>query len=394
MATFKCEVVKIDDVIRHPNADSLIICKIGGYDCISSDISPGVERYKKGDYVVYIPEGAVLPEWMLKQMGFWNEEKGIGMLSGKQGNRVKAIKLRGVVSQGVMYPIRIKAESGYPGPILDTRNGVCDAVLGQDVSEFLGITKYEPPVPIHMAGIVGSLFGYTKSYDIDSLQKTPDVFSDGENVVVTEKLHGTLCQIGLIRGLPEDKRGECLELSNDIWAYVTSKGLGKQGLIQKNTDENKDNIYVKVLQDLHKNNVLSRAVQSMEEKSIDRLYIFGEIFGAGVQSGYAYNKSSPTFKVFDVHANGQYLSAPDIFQFLCEVGLERVPVLYHGPYSYDKMVELRDGKSIEGDEKHIREGIVIRSEFEREYRGLPDNRAQVKFVSPDYLLKSTGEEIS
>lgn len=103
MADFQVRVVKIDEVIKHPNADSLTINRIGGYECISNLKEDGTPRYKAGDLVVYIPEAALLPEWMLQKMGFWDQ--GRGTLSGSRGNRVKAIRLRGIISQGILYPV-------------------------------------------------------------------------------------------------------------------------------------------------------------------------------------------------------------------------------------------------------------------------------------------------
>lgn len=42
---------------------------------------------------------------MLKRLGFWDSEKSKGKLLGSEGNRVKAMKLRGIVSQGILFPV-------------------------------------------------------------------------------------------------------------------------------------------------------------------------------------------------------------------------------------------------------------------------------------------------
>ena len=106
MSTFACNVVEIDAVTDHPNADRLSLVRIGGYTCISAKLEDGSHRYQARDLVVYIPEAAVLPEWMLKQMDFWKDGK--GTLNGSRGDRVKAIKLRDIVSQGVLYQLEHK----------------------------------------------------------------------------------------------------------------------------------------------------------------------------------------------------------------------------------------------------------------------------------------------
>lgn len=425
MSEFKCEVVKIDEVVRHPNADKLIICKIKGYNCISSDLDDGTPRYKAGDYVVYIPEASLVPEWMLKKMGFWKDGK--GMLSGSNGNRVKIVKLRGEYSQGIMYPVSMVYQGSTwdneqlvdlpPAPIIIRDNespGGIDATIGEDVSEFLGITKYEPVIPQSMQGQVGNLFGYTKSYDIESLQNFPELFEDGEEVVVTEKLHGTLCQIGFVRNPPESAIPDMHKVSDTIYAYVTSKGLAKSGLIQKNSDTNQSNVYVKIYNEVFKKTFLGQQISCLmgddnpvsSGPNFERLWVFGEIFGPGIQKGYHYGKKLPTFKVFDVciksavgseeQQQPKYLDDNTLENFLKETQLERVPVLYKGPFSMAKMLELRDGKTMEDPNANIREGIVIRAAIEENLniRGLHDGRKQVKFVSPAYKMTEDENAIS
>ena len=410
MSDFKCEVVKIDDVIRHPNATSLTICKIRGFNCITSDVEPGVARYKVGDFVVYIPEAAIVPDWLLKKLGFWDEANGVGTLSGSRKNRVKIIKLRGEYSQGIMLGVRPKTGEELSDSINDTKlilgpvpykdsETECHWPIneGDDVAEFLGITKYEPAIPEQMRGVTGALFGYTKSYDIESLQNFPHTFEEAEDVVVTEKLHGTLCQIGFIRDLPDDKRDICYDCGNGVYAYVTSKGMAKQGFVQKQVEGNKDNIYVKAFNKYFVETGLAKHIAENAMFGSNRLYILGEIMGPGVQSGFTYNKKTPEFRVFDIYDEVLlYLNDQELEETLEEFKLQRVPVLYRGQFSQAKMAELRDGKTVEGNDVHIREGIVIRSSVESKehIRGLHDGRKQCKFVSPEYLKKSTGEEFN
>ena len=69
MADFHVKVHKITQpVINHPNADRLTIVSIGGYQCIANKHDDGSWRYHEGDYIVYIPEGALVPEWLLRQL--------------------------------------------------------------------------------------------------------------------------------------------------------------------------------------------------------------------------------------------------------------------------------------------------------------------------------------
>jgi len=449
MSNFEVKVVKIDAVENHPNADRLSIIKIGGFDCISGKLEDGSHRYNTGDLVVYIPEAAVVPEWILRKLGFWDQN--CGTLSGSHGNRVKAIKLRKIVSQGILFPVtksmipdstlplstftvhaeytqkdidelRFHFDSGNAGlenEEYEAAIAEVDALVpgnirasmnvaeGDDVAAFLGITKYEPTVPVSMQGKIGTLFGYTKSYDIENLQKNMNAFEENEPVVMTEKLHGTLCQVGYLTNLPEEKANDVFLASENpkIHSYVTSKGLAKSGLIQKNSDDNQENIYVKAYKDYFDNEQVVNAVKSLMEaesaynKASINVYVFGEVFGKGIQDlGY---DTEPTFNVFDVYVslngenNGYYLNDKFLEQFCTEAGLNRVPVLYRGPYSIEKATEVRDGKTTLGNKSHIREGIVIRPTIEKyNVRGLPDGRLQLKFVSPDYLLRKDGTEFN
>jgi hypothetical protein len=71
MANFECKVVKIEKKANHPNADRLTIYNIGGYNCISNKLPDGSDRYNVGDLVVYIPENALLPEWIIIFIGIF-----------------------------------------------------------------------------------------------------------------------------------------------------------------------------------------------------------------------------------------------------------------------------------------------------------------------------------
>lgn len=420
MSEFKCEVVKVDDVIKHPNADRLTIVKIKGFNCISNLKEDGSRRYNPGDLVVYIPEAAVVPDWLLQKMGFWDQ--GMGTLSGSRKNRVKIVKLRGEYSQGIMMPVVFykgmdrkydkhfvigrdhNEEEKVMFAGLETSGHFSMMVKeGDDVSEFLGITKYEPAIPAQMAGKQGNLFGYTKSYDIESLQNYPNTFEEGEEVVVTEKLHGTQCSVGFLYEPPEGKDEELFEVNGKKCAYASSKGLSKKGLVQKNSDENQGNLYVKTYKAFFEgeraNSIMAESLDPNLTIDMKKLIVYGEIFGPGT-GGFNYNQKEHTFRVFDAYIEyvdkgtgnevKEYLNNDGLDAFCDEYKLERVPVLYVGPYSKEKMIELRDGQSTFGG--NIREGIVIRPTKESyESRGLSENRKQVKFVSPAYKLQEDDE---
>ena len=398
MSTFSTPVVKILDVIEHPNADRLNIVKVLGYTCISNKLEDGSPRYKAGDLAVYIPSASVLPEWLLKKMDFWNSEKNIGGLAGPEGNRVKPLKLRGIFSEGILMKISTDYPNGLPygsGVVRnDSTNEEQFVNEGDDVSDLLDIIKYEPPIPVHMSGEV---FNASDSrpikYDIESYEKYPTILQEGEDVVVTEKLHGTFTGIAIIPGYhnPEAMTygvydtffddGRMAYFSN---ALVYSKGLGAQGLCFKDVENNTSNIYVKAFKSL---SLEQRSNFARLATKYNGLHLLGETFGKGVQDLH-YGQKSSMFRVFDAYLGaypfGRYATDSELDDILEKIGVPRVPILARMKYNYDSVVILRDGKDTISN-SNVREGIVIRPVIERNDDMI--GRVQLKMVSPDYHLR-------
>ena len=350
---FEVKVRRIAAVEEHPNADRLDLAVVGDYRCV---VQKGV--YKAGELVAYIPEASICPEDLIEEMGLE------GRLAGSAKNRVKAVKLRGSLSQGLVY--------GLDGLRLAHQ----EWAEGADVQEALGITKYEPPVPVHMSGEVQNIFGYTLSYDIDNVKKFPDVLVPGEPVEFTEKLHGTWC---------------CLGWHTDVGGVVTSKGLSHRGLAFKFNDANKDNVYIKTWRKyVAELDELQKRVYN-EFGSETPFYLLGEIHGRGIQDLH-YGLTEPTFRVFDLYVfgppRGNFLP-PKMVRKLIEGLFEYVPVIYTGPFAQWKMLEETDGKTTAGGD-NIREGIVIRPAAER--YDMVAGRVIFKSVSEKYLLRKGGTE--
>lgn len=400
MANFECKVVKIEKKANHPNADRLTIYNIGGYNCISNKLPDGSDRYNIGDLVVYIPENALLPKWLLKEMDFWDKEKNCGMLAGKEGNRVKPLKLRGIFSEGVLYPAQTIAEhdeglnSGLPeayGYTKDTKfifNEQSEyvqfmpAVEGDNVAKFLGITKYEQPIPAKMGGEIFN--GGTEivvPYDVEPIQKYMNVFVEGEMFEATEKIHGTQTRFIFAKGVTHD---ETFGENKDI--YIASKGQGDKGLFFKNNLSNANSYYVRAFK---LNDIEKKVINSELYKNSDMLTLFGETYGMqdlkyGLENGHI------GYRLFDVYVGkprqGRFLNYEECKAFASELGIERVPSLYIGEYSYEKVKELTDGKTTLGkNANQIREGVVIRPLNERYDSEL--GRVFLKSVSEAYKLR-------
>lgn len=100
MSSFQVPVKRIRAIEAHPNADAIEFAVVDGYRSI---VRKG--DFASGELVAYIPEASSVPEAVIRRLGLWDAEKGKGKLSGKAGNRVSAIKLRGQISQGLCYPL-------------------------------------------------------------------------------------------------------------------------------------------------------------------------------------------------------------------------------------------------------------------------------------------------
>lgn len=401
MSTFTCPLVKVAEVTNHPNADRLSLVQLEGlsYVCISGKLEDGSPRYKAGDWVVYIPSAAVLPETLLREMDFWNEETNKGTLAGADGNRVKPLRLRGIFSEGVLYPATVTEETdGLPGDqdhfvkywkicagetgsivmrIYHSDNTPI-SVSRYDMSSVLGITKYEPPIPTHMAGEVASVSEAAFKYDFERIESVPDIFLENELVVATEKLHGTCMIIQLIPGL---NHPEMFGTSGCI--TVSSKGLGAQGLVMKNNDTNSKNIYVRTLKRLLEEYDLEETLRHMSQAGNGaRVFLGGEIFGKGVQD-LDYGTSQPEFRVFDAKIGHDWVAPSNLGSWDVKP-IPQVPVLYRGAFDVKLLEEYRDGTTTVGG-TNVREGIVVHSMVPGEHP--IHGRKIAKLISPNYLLR-------
>lgn len=180
MSTLKVEICKIEKVEIHPNAERLDIIQVKDWNCVVQK-----DSFHEGDLCLYIPIDSILPE--IVEMNIFGTDSKIKL----DKHRVRTIKLRGVISQGLV----IKPEQ------------VCIQLYkeGQDFTERLGITKYEPPE--ELPNIYGTCNKIKKMYlnsnfhkytDIENIKNHPSVFQDGAMVYISEKLHGTSFRCGWV----------------------------------------------------------------------------------------------------------------------------------------------------------------------------------------------------
>jgi hypothetical protein len=160
----------ISEINPHPNADKLDLAKVLGYTCI---VEKG--KYKTGDAVVLIQPDTVLPDKP------WAE------MFKKRSSRTKALKLRGIWSFGiVMSPYDIMDAFFFTDQFGDFKDNI-----GKEVSDLIGVTKYEVPMPQTLDAKCPLMYGLNKT-DEERYQNLTDVLPFGETVDVTLKVDGCL----------------------------------------------------------------------------------------------------------------------------------------------------------------------------------------------------------
>jgi RNA ligase (TIGR02306 family) len=356
----------------HPNADSLSIATPHGTSwscCVRTEGMPA------GGLAVYIPIDSILPEGMGEKLGLPNSKAG-------ETFRVRTIKLRGALSQGLLLPLSTLVDGGFLPRFKDTMSGdLCAAQdwrAGDDVAELLGITKWEPPMP-ESADLQRNPSGFNNYTSPEHFKNFPEVIQHGEMVVITEKIHGTSIKFGWI------ETGVVSVTVSDS----TAVGNGTALDCPETREEPEFTFFVGT-----KNNTVipghvNKYTRVADEYNVERRLrdypgytAYGELYGKGIQS-LQYGKSGHALRIFDVFNGQRFLDWEELKSFALETGLPLVPTLYEGPWDEDSLSH-RFGRASEGD--HIREGFVVKPARERwDYEhGL--GRVILKVVSELYLL--------
>lgn len=346
MATIR----RIDDIRPIPDADAIESAAIGGWTVV---VKKG--EYRAGDVAVYCEIDSWIPTEIAPFLSKGQEPR---EFDGIKGERLRTVKLRGQLSQGLLLPftadmaIRIGAPPG--ARFTD--------YLGLDVSDLLGIKKYEPPIPAQLAGEVKGAFpGVIPKTDqerIQNLSAELEAWKDERaRWEITEKLDGS-----------------------SMTAYMID---GEFGVCSRNLDLKRN-----------PNNSLWKAAyaQQLEEilggyDAFDKcdIALQGELIGEGIQ-GNPYRIKGQRFFLFDVYlvSEGRYMTPSERQGFAMAVGLDHVPLIDIGTMlnglSINDLLSMAEGKSaLNGGTE--REGLV----FKR-----MDGKASFKAISNRFLMKTGG----
>jgi RNA ligase (TIGR02306 family) len=329
---------KITDIRPIEGADKIEIATVGGWNVV---VAKDVE-HKVGNSVVYCEIDSFLP---IKEEFEFLRKSSYKKMGDQEGFRLKTIRLRGQLSQGLILPISVV-------PIAQFATGH-DLPEGLDVTEMLGIVKYEPPIPAELSGKVkGGFPSFLHKTDEERVQNLVKEYGEykltsAHQFYMTEKLDGSSATF-----------------------YMNE---GEFGVCSRNLEllETEGNTFWKVARELDLENKL---------KDKGNICLQGELIGEGIQ-GNPYKIKGQTvhfFNGFDIDKQTR-LGINEFLVLLDEMELVSVPILDVAmllPDTVTGMLELAEGKSRLND-KTEREGVVIRS---------LDNTISFKAISNKFLL--------
>lgn len=330
-----------------PNADKIEVAVVDGWNVV---VKKG--EFKVGDLGVYFEIDSFLP--IRPEFEFLRASSFKVDALGKEGFRLKTIKLRGQLSQGLLLPLSAVN--------MQITGDTDHMVLGHDVTDILGVTLYEPPIPASLGGeVVGPMPSFIHKTDQERVQNI-DLDEYAGFYEVTEKIDGTSATFYFKDG----KFGVC----GRNWEYKPTT----------------DNTYWKIARQ-----------HDLERKMTEygkNIAIQGEIFGEGIQGNPLKIKGQRllVFDIWDID-NQRYMLPTARLILTSEFGLTMVPVVeimnikklvqadVKVLSTVEEVLGIADGQSkITPAAK--REGVV--------FKCFGENKS-FKAVSNEYLLKEASK---
>lgn len=344
----------IEELCPIQNADNLECAKVLGWQVVVKK-----HQFIKKELCIFCEIDSVLPE--RPEFEFLRAKK----------FRVKSIRMRGQISQGLVLPFSILGEQVSAGIKRDYVSGKSNPI-GLDVSKMIGVTKYELPTPPGSGGIAlgdfpSFLIPKTDEIRIQSAIKVIEEML-GKDVYLAEKADGT-------------------SLTCYHWKF---KNPGEEekyhyGVCSRNRelkDEGSD-VYWKIS---HKYDIENKLKTYYARHGVN-LAVQGEICGKIIQSNPLGLNSDQLF-LFNIYNIDQhkYLDYAS-FRFVAqELELPTVRILGECKFNFtlEELLEIAKGKY--PGTNNNREGIVIRPVNET-YSETLAGRMSIKAINNDYLLK-------
>lgn len=353
----------VADLQPIPGADAIEVATVDGWKVV----------VKKGDFhvgqlAVYLEIDSWVPHELAPFLSKGQEPR---VYEGVRGERLRTVKLRGQISQGLLLDIGPADNPKLPQiwQYLWDHNLDATSPYEADFSELLGIKKWEPQLPAELAGLVKGYFpSWIRKTDQERCQNIVDeIFVENVDAQyeVTIKLDGT---------------------SATFYHRDGEIGACSRNLELKICDDNATNTYVRILMDSGLNTVLPQ---------LGNIAVQGEIMGPGIQNNREGLKAAKFF-VFDVYLinEARYMTPAErqaLFDQLIDMGVNQnlvahVPILAYKANLYDTLgivdvdglLKFAEGKSLVNP---VREGLV----FKR-----IDGGFSFKAISNLYLEKEKG----
>lgn len=370
------KIVSVDD-IKFLNEKGEVetaanIVRIGvlGWSCVTQRSN----GFKVGDLVCYFEVDSLLPakpefEFLRKKP----EETQF---------RLKTIKLKGQISQGLVLPLSVITKvfndtlnKDREFPVIGSIESY-NFVEGMDLTEQLGVEKYEPPIPAQLRGLVKGQFPWflTKT-DETRIQTCPGILPKhkGKRFVVTEKLDGSSITVFYYpnsSGLPIE------DAAKDYQFGVCSRNL--------NLTCTEDNSFWKA--------AIMLDLEAKLAKINKPIAIQGELFGLGVQKNTLKRKTTEVgwFHAYDPILKKYYDHEP-MMELFDSMELTTVPILDDNfilDHTIEQLVTYATGFSCLAPtgEKILREGVVFKT-FTEDYEKALGGRLSFKVINPNWLLK-------
>ena len=313
---------------------------------------------------MFFPVDSVLPQTLITHLGIGN------FLAGANHDRIKTVKLRKEVSQGFVAPVQsILDYWNSVCPIPDTEEKDTKETLPNDLTQMLGVAKYEPPQMICKNANLVRLPSFVYMYDIEGCDNYPNIVEMLMDVpvMITEKLEGQNW------GLSIDTENNIV-VNQRRFAVMPKDGEDVPTIVSVAETEGWKSLIVDIKKKYSPNGCVT---------------LRGELLGPNVQ-GNIYLFKAQTVRLFEIEIDGKPVSAKEFMSLVSEYNISNiVPVLSNGP----TLREWLNGKTIQEASNGkstlyggLREGVVVKPLTESIIEGF--GRLFIKQRSAEYLAKT------
>lgn len=389
-ANHRANIVRVGDILPHGNADTLEIIPVEGYQVV---VKKG--EFKTGDLAVYLCPDSVVPQTSQFKFIWEPHLVNLGPMTTTDGEKVTYVGLcpekyrritvrrfRGQWSEGLLLPLSdfnlLGCHTFYAEP------GTNQVNVGDDVSDLLGVTHYDPDKGKESTAVGQSIRGphrkkryprtirgwinfirqwfkgdrrehvdfFLPVYDVEALKNYKDAIEPGTPVVITEKIHGSNGRFVFLDG-------EMYAGSRTLWKSPTSNCTWRKALDQ--------NPWIEAWCRAHEGHAL-----------------YGEVCPTQKGFDYGCKPGEIKFFVFDIRTPlGNWVdSDSELFD-----SVQRVPFISEVLFSHEVVQSFVSGQSLVPGSKHIREGVVVKTSKETRKPGV--GRLCLKLVSNAFLEKDS-----